>query len=140
MEEIEGLAEMEAKLHNLSRNVVKRVLRNAGKDAGELFKDGIQENIERQGLIESGFMEDSVRINTRVTDGFLNVMVGPSDDIYPLEHGRTKNRDANEVAFFSEFGTSKEAARPFMRPAFDANSDRAIEVFVEELSRQLNNL
>lgn len=135
-EEIEGLAELENNLRELSRSVVKKVLRAAGKEAGELFKDGIQENIERQGLLESGFMEDSVRINTRVTDGFLNVMVGPSDEMYPRGN-RKDNRDANEVAYFAEYGTKKEAAKPFLRPAFDSNSDRAIEVFVKSLREEL---
>ena len=41
-------------------------------------------------------------------------------------------------ALFIEFGTSKTPARPFMRPALDANADKAIRKIVETLSKGLD--
>lgn len=38
-------------------------------------------------------------------------------------------------AQFVEFGTAKMSARPFMRPAFDQNKERAVEVMKATLAR-----
>lgn len=138
--EIEGLAELEEKLTTQTRAVCKKVLRKAGKRAGAVFKGAIEENIERQGLIDSEFLIDHIGITTRVGNGTITIKIGPTTDMYPLEHGRTKNRDANEVALFAEFGTKNEPAKPFMRPAYSEKSDEAIEIFVEELTQGLKDL
>lgn len=41
---------------------------------------------------------------------------------------------------FLEFGTSKMAARPFMRPALESNVDQATTAIVTELNRQLDEV
>jgi HK97 gp10 family phage protein len=41
---------------------------------------------------------------------------------------------------FLEFGTSKMAARPFMRPALESNVDKATDAIVTELKRQLDEV
>lgn len=41
-------------------------------------------------------------------------------------------------AKFLEFGTSKMAARPFFRPAFEAKKVEAAEVFARELAKQVD--
>jgi len=38
-------------------------------------------------------------------------------------------------AHFIEFGTAKMAAKPFMRPAFDTNKERAVEVMKTTLAK-----
>lgn len=39
---------------------------------------------------------------------------------------------------FAEFGTEKMAARPFLRPAFEARKEEALNVIVDELRRGLD--
>lgn len=39
---------------------------------------------------------------------------------------------------FVEFGTSKMPARPFLRPAFEALKDQALQKFKNELARQIS--
>ncbi len=41
---------------------------------------------------------------------------------------------------FLEFGTEKMAARPFMRPAMDAQQQQAIDKFVEAYKKQLDKI
>jgi len=41
---------------------------------------------------------------------------------------------------FLEFGTQKMAARPFMRPALEANVAKATDVFINELNKQLDRI
>ena len=38
---------------------------------------------------------------------------------------------------FIEFGTSKMAAKPFLRPAFDAKKDEALTIFKDKLSANI---
>jgi len=38
-------------------------------------------------------------------------------------------------AHMVEFGTRHSGARPFMRPAFDAEKDKAVDIFKRELKR-----
>jgi HK97 gp10 family phage protein len=39
---------------------------------------------------------------------------------------------------FLEFGTSKMAARPFIRPALSQNAQRATDVVVESLNKEID--
>lgn len=41
-------------------------------------------------------------------------------------------------AIFAEYGTSKQAARPFMRPAFDFTQQQAVAAFAEQLAHNLS--
>ncbi len=42
-------------------------------------------------------------------------------------------------AIFLEYGTSKMAAKPFMRPAFESSKQQALAKFEEQLSHQLKD-
>lgn len=41
----------------------------------------------------------------------------------------------NHIAYFLEFGTSKMAARPFMRDSLNENADKVINTIAEELKK-----
>lgn len=52
-------------------------------------------------------------------------------------------RDSGNNVFywrFLEFGTSKMAARPFMRPALESKAEAATQAIVTELNRQLDEV
>jgi HK97 gp10 family phage protein len=56
------------------------------------------------------------------------------------EQKRGKNKDVNLDAYyfrFVEFGTSKMAARPFMRPAFEAKKNAAVEAMKSYMSERI---
>jgi HK97 gp10 family phage protein len=51
-----------------------------------------------------------------------------------------KKRDVDRDSFywkFLEFGTNKMAARPFLRPAFEANKEGAIEAIGKSLDETI---
>jgi HK97 gp10 family phage protein len=52
---------------------------------------------------------------------------------------RKKNRDGYHFAFV-EFGTAKMAARPFMRPAFEAKKVDAVEIIKKRLAERVEKL
>lgn len=39
---------------------------------------------------------------------------------------------------FLELGTSKQSASPFIRPAFDANKDKVVEILTGEIRKQID--
>lgn len=119
---IEGLEQLEETLTTLTKKAAKKILRQAGRRAGTIWKEAIEEQIERQGLMATDYMVDHIQINTKSksgNDGSITVAVGPAEDAF---YGR-----------FAEFGTSKEPARPFMRPAFDEKVDEVLQVFIDEV-------
>lgn len=60
--------------------------------------------------------------------------------------GKRKNRagpkerpvQANDIAFMMEYGTSKQAATPWLRPAFNAKAHEAITTVESELVRRID--
>lgn len=45
-----------------------------------------------------------------------------------------------EYAAYVEFGTSKQSAKPYLRPAFDENKDRAKNEVAEALRQQIESI
>lgn len=119
---IEGLSALEETLTTLTKKAAKKILRQAGRRAGTIWKDAIEEQIQRQGLMATDYMVDHIQINTKSksgNDGSITVSVGPAEDAF---YGR-----------FAEFGTKNEPAQPFMRPAFDETSQQVLDTFIDEV-------
>jgi HK97 gp10 family phage protein len=47
--------------------------------------------------------------------------------------GKAKYGHANRIGIFMEFGTVRQAALPFMRPAFDTGKSKAIDAMVKKI-------
>lgn len=56
--------------------------------------------------------------------------------------GRIDYRKAGDAFYarFVEFGTAKVAAQPFLRPAFEQNKERAVQIFRDRLGRDLDGI
>lgn len=124
--EIRGLAELEQKLRNEMKNVAKKVLRKAGKRAAQIWKDAIEQTAP-VGL--TGYLESHIATGSETEsghEGSMTVKVGPGKGAF--------------YGLFDEFGTSKQAAKPFMRPVFDAHQNDVLQVFVDELWNALQDL
>jgi len=51
--------------------------------------------------------------------------------------GKKKYKYAARTAIFMEFGTVKQRAYPFMRPAFDGGKREALDVMIKRLQRRI---
>lgn len=123
--EISGLDRLELALRDEMKNVAKKVLRQAGKRAGAIWVEAIEENAP----VLTGHLEANIAMSSRAEsgeDGSMTIAVGPTKDAF--------------YGIFDEFGTSKQAAKPFMRPAFEAHQDDVLAVFVDELWNALEDL
>ncbi len=47
---------------------------------------------------------------------------------------------ANDIAFMMEYGTSKQAATPWLRPAFKTKAQEAIQVTSDDLVKRVNKI
>lgn len=112
---IEGWEELERKLRQLGSTINEQeLLENALMDGAEIMRDEIQATAP----VRTGQLRDSIEISKRGREKY-SVRIGPSGKGF---YGR-----------YLEYGTSRLAARPFMRPAFDAvygEAQRAIEAAI----------
>lgn len=98
--------------------IKKQVLANAPTDTGLLKKNIYQKQIREA----SGQYRQTFAVGVR--------------------QGRARNKDGSkkELPFywrFMEFGTSKMPARPFIRPAFEAKKEEAVEAIGKKLDERI---
>ncbi len=124
---IKGLAEMERELNQLSLKARASVLRGALNKAIDPILKAARENTQREFTERTGTLVRSIRKSAtapRGSNGFTaEAKVGLTEDGF---YGR-----------FLEFGTSKMPAKPFMRPAVDANAQAVVELFASEMRRRI---
>lgn len=156
---IDGLRELDQALGQLTkataRNVVKRVLVKAGapiaeaashmapKDTGELSSSvvvsskvqnsvGKAEYAEamRQGLGKDAALKAlrGARRSAKGKDSFGVVLVGPTQ-------AKTKKDAIKRIV--QEFGSVNQPGQPYMRPAWDQNKDKALDIITGELGGEI---
>jgi HK97 gp10 family phage protein len=130
--QVQGLAELEAKLESVPLKIARAILRRAVKAGGEIFRAEMQARVNRL----TGFLAAhiGIRLSTRGLSG--TARVGPQVINYPIRPskrpGRGRTITAASVGRFLEFGTRKMAKRPFIRQAFETKKEQALDVFVRE--------
>lgn len=117
------MAEFLAKSQSIRDAMENAVLKDAATAGAKVILDLARgfapvaefgrESEAKWGARRPGQLRDSLTMSVRPRPGRVSAAVGPGPEGF---YGR-----------FLEFGTVKMAARPFMRPAFDAGSEDAIE-------------
>ena len=119
---IDGLTELLDKFTALDTKAAKGSLRKALKAGGKVFKDEV---IARTPVKTGQLRDDIIAASTiDANQGTGTCSIGPTIHSFYGE--------------FQELGTSKQPARPFMRPAFDAKADDAIDAFVTVLNEAID--
>jgi HK97 gp10 family phage protein len=127
---VEGLKECEEALKALPFATSKNVLRRALKVAAEPVASDAQQRVAKL----TGQLGRSITVGTKLgskrqrkeaskTREGVEVYVGAG----PLPH-----------AHIVEFGSSRQAADPFLRPAVDANGKQIMETFRDELRAEVS--
>ncbi|PAV05425.1 hypothetical protein CBG25_06425 [Arsenophonus sp. ENCA] len=124
--EVKGLSDLESALKKLGDDVAVKVLRKAGSEAMKPVLDDMKSNSGYDGLSKKEHMRDSIKIRTQSrlndnkTQTVVTVRVGPSK-----QHAMK--------ARAQEFGTVKQIARPFIRPALDYHREFILNALALEL-------
>jgi HK97 gp10 family phage protein len=134
MEKVLGLSELKQVLERLPQNVQRKVLSGAvRRGANSIRKDvltrvpvGKEEPHPKYGRLKDNIRVIRMKGATR-TEARFSVTIGRA------YWGK-----------FLEWGTSRQTATPFMRPAFDEKADQALQGVAETMAkgvlREVNNL
>lgn len=127
----DGFKDLDKALRELPKSVAMSVLRSAIKRAGKPVQDAMEANAPKL----SGDLAGSIEFKSALTSrqkrfspkqkGEVELFIGPS---YPKgAHGH-----------LLEFGTSKMAAQPFARPAWDSNKQNVFETLKSEIWKSID--
>ena len=115
---VEGGDKLARALRDLPTRVDRSVQRDALKAGGELIRARAAALAPRAPGAPD--IADHITMSgTRPADGSVGLAVGPAKGFY---YGR-----------FLEFGTSRQGAQPFLRPALDGEGAQAIQRIIAEL-------
>lgn len=123
--EVKGLQELERQLLAMGDKAVK-VMRNAGREALALVLEDMKAHAGFDDASAGEHMRDTIKIRStsRMNDDkYLTVIT--------LRVGPSKKHHMKALA--QEFGTIKQVAAPFIRPAMDYNKSRILRVLAVEL-------
>ena len=130
--EVKGLQELERQLVAMGDKIAVKVLSSAGKEAMQIVSTDMQQHAGYDEKSPGTHMRDNIKTTSRnrMKDGrFLTVVsirVGPS-------------KEHTMKALAQEFGTVKQVASPFMRPALDFNRSKILSILAVRLREGIEN-
>lgn len=136
--QLEGFKELDAALGQLPKATAKNVLRRVLKKAAKPIDDHASAAAPQL----TGGLQRSVITGTRLTKSQGgSKAVRQSDGSF-----RSAAKSYVEIhvgtalprGLFQEFGTFKEVAQPFMRPAWDANKTIALDIIKSDLGSEID--
>lgn len=140
---IEGLDGVLRKMRELSPKIQKKVLVKAVRAGANIIRDDARSRAKQFDDPQSSekiWKEIVTKVNTRRgrREGGVVMQVG-------VRGGAKTDKGGQETSpiwywRLIEFGTSKMAARPFMRPALESKAEAATDAIVTELNRGLDEL
>lgn len=148
---IQGLDQAVDKIRTLAPKLQKKGLRSAARKAMGIVRKAAQDKAP----VRSGNLKKNIvtRVNTRRSkeEGGVVMQVGIRGGARQYKDTK-ENRRSGRVgksyegagnAFywrFSEFGTQKQPAAPFMRPALANNVEPVTDTFARELSSEIDKV
>ena len=126
---VEGLRELQDALQELpkltAKNVMKRVLTKRAQP--------IADDAESRVRVKSGKLKISVGVGTKLSRRQRGMHQKAAQDEVEVFVGP----GALQQATTEEFGTYKQAAHPYMRPAWDAHKGKLLEGIREDLQQEI---
>jgi HK97 gp10 family phage protein len=133
---------LEEKLQALGPKLARKALRKAVAAVGEMWIKEMQARVPNDtgDLRESISMKVTTKTGRQGAPSQAKVSVGPAwDKFVKGEKSEVSSQQAAVYAMFSEFGTKRERARPWMRPTFDATKEKAVQILADTLRDDLDD-
>lgn len=134
---VEGLAELGDELDKMPYKFAQKIQRAALTAAGEVFAAEMEARapVAPQAShpeSEPGELRDSIIVKVRLGKNLdvSEAKIGPAYDKAKYG-GKNHTHSPGVNAKFVEYGTAKMAPEPFMRPAFQAGKEKALEAYVK---------
>lgn len=135
--EVSGLRELGESMRSLSAKVSTRIAVSATGAAAGIVKKATISNITRNPSVDTGSLRDSVIVK-KLPKGQSQVT---SEHIVTFRgRGKPYNKKGQRIAraphaHLVEFGTVNMPAEPSLRPAFDTEKRRAVDVMADRLRK-----
>jgi HK97 gp10 family phage protein len=129
IKEVKGLAELQQALMALPEELRQGPLRSSVSAAAKVVQDAARANAP----VDTGTLQKAIyRTRSKSGSSVVQEMA-----IVSIRYGKRFRKRGLDAWYwiFKEFGTSKKAAQPFLRPAFDSTKDRQLETLRERLAR-----
>lgn len=151
---VEGLAEVTAALRALPPELASNrggpIRRSLARAAALIRDDAARRAPRRTGNLAIQvymFRDRNPRASTGAAERYIiGVRSGQGQRTYRVRTrgkfaGRSQRRFSRDAYYwrFVEFGTEKMTARPFLRPAFEANKEAAVTEFVDAMRTSVEN-
>ena len=125
---IEGAKELEKKLLSFEPKLGRKVVRQALRKGAKVIQSAAKSNVP----VKSGALKKSIKVRAlKKRRQSYGVMVATSDGWF---------KGDEFYGAFLEFGTSKMPAKPFVRPAFDAEKDNAEKIIKNQLQQGIEQV
>jgi len=148
---VEGLKELQNALNQLPKQIQGRPLRSAVSFAAKEIAEKVKDRVGT--FSDTGTLEDAIyryRSRRHSTTGretfFVGVRQGKKEYKNTVKNrrfgrvGKTYKTQGEAYYWrFLEFGTAKMAAKPFLRPVFDANKKSAVDIIKERLGKSIES-
>jgi HK97 gp10 family phage protein len=126
--EVQGLQELEKAVNNLTIAAGKKVLRQAGREAMAGVQFAMASGAGYDPGTSGAHMRETIKISAKIADS----KNGGSDNAVAVRVGPSKQHSQKAIA--QEYGTAKQAADPFMRPALFDNREWVVNTFKSALA------
>ena len=133
-----GGAELTRALEALDEKVKKKLLRQSVVAGAQVIKKRAKRIAKTKGIEDTGATIRNIagKVEKQRSDTYAQINIG-------VRHGKpkkgAKNQDDPWYWWQHEFGNSKMAARPFIRPAFEESKEEAIEVMTAKLRKGIES-
>ena len=135
-EYIEGARQLSVALKELPDNIGRNVLRRAVSAAAAVVRDQARQNAP----VDTGEMKRDIMTKRERTQNNLSARYSVFVRTGKKSRMAGAKRNVERDSFywrFVEFGTSKMAAQPFMRPAWQQQQGAAAALIVETLKTEI---
>lgn len=126
---VEGLRELDRQLSSLSASVGSKVLRGALMDSATPLVKEMKERVP----VANGNLKRTIGKRSSVNRRGERNQATAVVSVGAVRKGSWK-------AHFVEFGTSRNRAQPFIRPALDATQDKVLSRFKERLKKRIEKV
>lgn len=134
--EVEGLADLDKALEQVGYQIGLKVMRAAGRKAMKPVEVAMIAGAnEATGDLKASINTTSSKPKSSRNGVTVFTNVGPGrKKAAKSQGGRTLSR-VNAKAIAQEYGTARQKAEPFMRPALANNAQKVLGIYITELSK-----
>ena len=129
---LEGIEELKKIFKQLDREVKKQIYEKAVQEGAEMVVQTAKAKVP----VDTGALKESIKIiESKAGEKGSFSKVG--SDIAIHKRDAVTRQAHGYYSFFTEYGTSRMPARPFIRPALDENSQKIKDKFIEVLKSEV---